>query len=184
MPPSSFLLHLSLASLGAGVWAVSFALRVPIYLLSSLVCNTMPTFTPIVSGSFQVFVEESLRLSSLVLVRLRIRDKSSLTPDDPTFSRVWTLALGWAAAEVAVSVYQGYGQLLLYRDVAWSYHRYLPYPSEEQLPHNYDVTLDEEIDLVVRIRERAELEALYGVPVTVRSTLYDFTTSLLTRQIN
>ncbi|KAH9922217.1 uncharacterized protein B0H18DRAFT_1018575 [Fomitopsis serialis] len=37
--------------------------------------------------------------------------------EGPAFSRVWWIALGWALADVAVGVTQGYEQLALYREV-------------------------------------------------------------------
>ena len=40
----------------------------------------------------------------------------------------------------------------------------------------------EEIDMLLRIRECTELEALYGIPVTVRNTLFHCTSSLPTPQ--
>lgn len=175
---SSLALHLGLAILGAAVWTLSFALRIPLYLLSSLLCHTMRTLTPYVSASLQVFVEESLRLSSLILVHLHYREKSTLSPYDPTFSYVWTVALGWAAVEVAVSVYQGYCQLLLYKDTitsddsTWPHLPRLPGATEGPLFHNFEDSLSEEIDRVIRSRERAELEALYGIPVPVRRKPY------------
>jgi hypothetical protein len=174
--PSPFASYIGLAILGAAAWTVSFALRVPIFLLSSLLCHTMRTLTPLVSASLQVFAEETLRLSSLILVHLRLGDNSTLAPGDPAFSRVWAVALGWAAVEVAVSVYQGYGQLLVYKDLVfledslWSNHRRSPdtNTTEDRFFHDPEHALDNEIDEVLRIRVRTELEALYGIPVPVR----------------
>ncbi|KAF8525698.1 hypothetical protein JB92DRAFT_2873924 [Gautieria morchelliformis] len=162
----TFALHLGLAVLGAAAWTVSFALRVPVYLLSSLGCRTGSASTPFVAASFQVFIEECLRLASLILARLSIRSK--LRPEDPAFSRVWTLALGWAAAEVAVSVYQGYGQLFLYSDIT-SFNsldpRRFPHLTDADLFYDTEDISIEEIDQILRIRARTELEALFGIPV-------------------
>lgn len=172
---STFQSYLGLAIIGAAAWTVSFALRVPIFLLSSLLCHTMRTFTPFVSSSLQVFVEETLRLSSLILIHLRLSGNSTLGPVDPAFSCVWAIALGWATVEVAVSVYQGYGQLFLYKDLVslddstWSHRGRFPNTTEDLLFHDPEDALNQEIDVAIRIRERSELEALYGIPVPVRS---------------
>ena len=161
-------------------------LRVPIYPLSSLICHTASASVPFVSTSFQVVIEECLRLSSIILACLSIQDNHNLRPDESAFSHVWALALGWAAAEVVVSVYQGYGQLFLYSDIpsfngpAWPHpHRFSHLANEGLFYDPEDISI-EEIDMLLRIRECTELEALYGIPVTVRNTLFHCTSSLLT----
>ncbi|KAF8586414.1 hypothetical protein K439DRAFT_1631658 [Ramaria rubella] len=179
---SSVVSHFGLAILGAAVWTVSFTLRTPVYVVSSLICCSKPVFIPLVSASFQALVEEALRLSSLVLARIRLRD--CLSPQDAAFSCIWTLALGWATAEVTVSITQGYGQLALYSDVMsldgdsiLSNRIARPFSVAEHPSAHNDANdsycpvhdpaeaLDQEIDQIIRIRARSELETLYGIPV-------------------
>ncbi|KAF8504285.1 hypothetical protein BU17DRAFT_101364 [Hysterangium stoloniferum] len=170
--------YVALAILGAAVWTVSFALRIPLYLLSTNICRRIPVSTPFVSAALQVFVEESLRLASLVLAQIHV--KNCVTWGDSAFSLVWTLALGWAAAEVMVSVSQGYAQLSLYGDVVVD----KDFPSAQpirtphglegqatpaqilyQLENEADESFNEAFDQLLRARARVELEALYGIPV-------------------
>jgi hypothetical protein len=123
--------------LAAGAWTVAFALRIPILYISTL-CNTFVNrFTITVSTFIQVFTQEALRLAILVLIQIhlepppkqnashRLGDPSGVDVDwaplpdvwDQAFTQVWWLALGWATADVAVGIVQGYEQLSLYRDV-------------------------------------------------------------------
>jgi len=114
-----------------------------------------------------------------------------LAPSDPAFPGVWALAIGWAIADVAVSVWQGYEQLTLYKDImspddlTLSSHddalpsvrisgRALPRlasRSPDTAQQNGFITteefIDKEIDQLIRLRARFELEELYGVPFPV-----------------
>ncbi|KIJ26225.1 hypothetical protein M422DRAFT_38321, partial [Sphaerobolus stellatus SS14] len=175
--------YIVLAFLGAAIWTVSFALRIPLYLLSTYVSKAMPISAPFISTSFQVFSEEILRLVAIILAQIHVQ--KHVTTEDRAFSYVWILALGWAAAEVAVSITQGYAQLALYRDVAHfdpdsapaDYSQYvwtmeeqptLPVPGlpRYQLETEADRVFFNAFDQLLRARARVELEALYGTPVT------------------
>jgi len=133
----------------------------------------------------QVVSEESLRLTSLILVQIRLQHEYATTAD-PAFSAIWALALGWAAVEVAVSITQGYAQIGLYSDIAYQedgehrneFSQYV-WAMEEQptLPvsgvprYQPDTEADhvffKAFDKLLRARARVELEALYGIPVPV-----------------
>ncbi|PVF99087.1 hypothetical protein CPB86DRAFT_825285 [Serendipita vermifera] len=124
--------------LAAGAWTVAFALRIPILYISTL-CNTFVNrFTIILSTFIQVFTQEALRLAILILIQIHLEppqkqnghyinlgDPSGVDLDwaplpdvwDQAFTQVWWMALGWATADVAVGIVQGYEQLSLYRDV-------------------------------------------------------------------
>lgn len=181
--------YIMVAFLGASIWTVSFALRVPLYLLSTQLCRTIPSSIPFVSMFLQVLSEESLRLSSIILAQIHVR--KHISTEDPAFSQVWTLALGWAAAEVVVSIAQGYAQLALYSDITTIDTEELqneasPYVStleEQPLPpsprlrrHPPETEADRvffnAFDKLLRARARVELEALYGVSVPVRHSTH------------
>lgn len=148
---------LSLLLLGIAFWAVSFALRIPLFLLSSHLFYTKPTIIPLVSSALQVLCEETLRFASIALAQISVTQKA--TVGDPSFSYVWTLALGWGMAEVVVSIWQGYTQLGLYSDVVYS-----SLPSKYTPEYGYNHHTDTHA-LELRAQARSELESLYDMPV-------------------
>ena len=119
----------------AAAWTVGFALRLPLFYLATLFHTYINKFTLVLSAFFQVFSEELLRLSVLVLLGIKLergRDDEEGGKAwgeawgdvwDPAFTRVWWVAMGWAVADVVVGLVQGYDQLSLYKDVL------PPYPS-------------------------------------------------------
>lgn len=182
---STFASYLGLSVFAAATWIVSFALRIPLYLGSSFLRCSIPMFTPFLSTFFQVLVEETLRLCSIILMRIHLL--GDLGPSDPAFPSIWALATGWAIADVTVSVWQGYAQLSLYKDLmspddlTLSPHGSLPsvwisnvsprLASPDTAQQNvYNVTeefIHKEIDKLMLIRARVELEEVYGVPIPV-----------------
>ena len=104
-------------------WIVGFALRLPLFYLATLFHTYVNGFTLVLSTLFQVVSEELLRLSVLVLLGIQLErtreDEEGPWVDswDPAFTRVWWIAMGWAAADVVVGLAQGYDQLSLYKDV-------------------------------------------------------------------
>lgn len=94
------------------------------------------------STFFQVLSEELLRLSVLVLLRIKLERRGDddegvkawmddwVDTWDPAFTRVWWIAMGWAAADVVVGLAQGYDQLSLYKDVLQPYSN----PSSQESP--------------------------------------------------
>jgi hypothetical protein len=106
----------------AAAWTVGFALRLPLFYLATLFHTYVNGFTLVLSTFLQVLSEELLRLSVLVLLGIqleRTREGNEATWDtwDPAFTRVWWIAMGWAAADVVVGLAQGYDQLSLYKDI-------------------------------------------------------------------
>ena len=89
----------------------------------------------LLSTFFQVLSQELLRLSVLVLLGIKLEQRREdgdgdgvkvwmdtwVDVWDPAFTRVWWIAMGWAAADVVVGLAQGYDQLSLYKDVLQPY---------------------------------------------------------------
>jgi len=88
----------------------------------------------VLSTFFQVLSQELLRLSVLVLLGIKLAQRREdeegvvvwlvdawVDTWDPAFTRVWWIAMGWAAADVVVGLAQGYDQLSLYKDVLQPY---------------------------------------------------------------
>jgi len=84
---------------------------------------------------------------------------------------VWWMASGWAAVETLVAVSQAYGQLALYKD--WLDARTPGTPDEEtHLNANTNANgergprdLEEQVQRWITLKERAEIEDVYGVPL-------------------
>ncbi|GJJ14020.1 hypothetical protein Clacol_008277 [Clathrus columnatus] len=145
----------SLLLLGIAFWTVSFALRIPLFLLSSHLFYSKPIIIPLVSCALQVLCQEILRFSSIALAQVSVTGKVRV--GDPSFSHIWTIALGWAMADVVVSIWQGYTQLGLYSDIVSPPTKYLPEYGYNRHPETGALEL--------RAQARSELESLYGVPV-------------------
>ncbi|KZV95633.1 hypothetical protein EXIGLDRAFT_766077 [Exidia glandulosa HHB12029] len=89
----------------AAAWTACYSLRGPVYAFSALLACGHESAA--LSTVMQAGLEESARLGVLALLAVR----------DEAFARAWWIALGWATAEVIVSISQAYAQLALYRDV-------------------------------------------------------------------
>ncbi|KAF5390020.1 hypothetical protein D9757_003815 [Collybiopsis confluens] len=111
-------------AVSAGLWSLSYLLHTFIYsfsvFLSATICGLSHySFSTILSTILQVFLCLVLRLVSLPILLIPHHLLVIHTPTwaDPDFRRVWWIALGWAAAEAAVAIKQGYQNVALYRDV-------------------------------------------------------------------
>ncbi|KAI0369330.1 hypothetical protein BV20DRAFT_946466 [Pilatotrama ljubarskyi] len=114
--PRSFPQPLPEVLLSAGFFSLTHALRVPLYNLASLLFP--PIWDTLVFNTLYVLLSHVLRLAALALLRVRHEMVYPLpTWRDPAFTTAWWLALGWAVADAATSVAQGYRQLALYRSV-------------------------------------------------------------------
>lgn len=101
----------------AALWVLSHHIRIPLFTITSSLLHS-PIWNTLVFNLFHVVLSQLLRLSALPILNVRHRMAYPLpTWKDPAFSRVWWVALGWALADVAVGITQGYEQLVLYREV-------------------------------------------------------------------
>ncbi|KAH9886753.1 hypothetical protein C8Q73DRAFT_748908 [Cubamyces lactineus] len=121
-PPSSSTLPRSFPSplpellLSAAFFSLTHALRGPLYTAATVLFA--PVWDTLAFNLAYVLLSQSLRLAALALLRVRHEMAYPLpTWRDGAFATAWWLALGWAVAEAATSVAQGYGQLALYRSV-------------------------------------------------------------------
>jgi hypothetical protein len=114
----------------AAAWTVGFALRLPLFYLATLFHTYVNGFTLVLSTFFQVLSQELLRLSVLILLGIKLEPRREDEEGvkvwwtdtwDPAFTRVWWIAMGWAAADVVAGLAQGYDQLSLYKDVLQPY---------------------------------------------------------------
>jgi hypothetical protein len=115
--PSFFPFPLPELLTSASLWSFSHLLRVPLFsLFTALISSELAII--VLSTTFHVIVHNALRLTALPILLVRHQmDYPYPTWRDPSFRRVWWLALGWSLAEVIVGVAQGYEQIGFYRDV-------------------------------------------------------------------
>ncbi|KAI0651139.1 hypothetical protein C8Q79DRAFT_996691 [Trametes meyenii] len=114
--PRSFPAPLPEVLLSAAFFALTHALRVPLYTAAAALLP--PLWDTLAFNAAHVLLSQTLRLAALALLRVR-HDMAYPLPTwrDRAFATVWWLGLGWAAAEAATGVVQGYQQLALYRSV-------------------------------------------------------------------
>lgn len=99
------------------LWVLSHHIRLPLFTITSSFLHSS-IWNTLVFNVLHVILSQLLRLSALPILNVRHRMEYPLpTWKDPAFSRVWWVALGWALADVAVGITQGYEQLVLYREV-------------------------------------------------------------------
>lgn len=194
--------------LSASLWSLAYLLRTPIFtIVSALVERLSPVLATFLFNLTHVLTYNLFRLSSLPILRLRDAMASTRpTWHDPVFYRVWWLALGWASIDVAVSIWQSYGQLALYRGVmvpadrvgqvlAQSSSASLLSSSQEALPLSpctdagkgtvddaIRAAVDQDLEQLVALKEREDLEEIYGLPIVVRlfcTLKHDMTLTLL-----
>ncbi|KAI0331334.1 hypothetical protein GY45DRAFT_1336201 [Cubamyces sp. BRFM 1775] len=114
--PRSFPSLLPELLLSAAFFSLTHALRGPLYTSATVLFP--PIWDTLAFNLAYVLLSQSLRLAALALLRVRHEMAYPLpTWRDGAFTTAWWLALGWAVAEAATSVAQGYGQLALYRSV-------------------------------------------------------------------
>ncbi|TFK62670.1 hypothetical protein BDN72DRAFT_776839 [Pluteus cervinus] len=113
-------------------WSLAHHLREPLYSLGLFI--SLPFSSEALSSVFPVIFSTtihaivSITLRLLILIVLMIPHYLVFghpTWEDPSFDRVWWVALGWAAAESIVAIKQGYEAIGLYRDVM------IPLPSKD-----------------------------------------------------
>jgi hypothetical protein len=175
----------------AALWSFSYQLRLPLFsIISSAVHN--PNVAVVLHASSHVIVWNLLRLAVLPILGIR-GDMEYYFPtySDYAFFRVWWASMGWSFVEVVVATWQGYEQLALYKDVMIPSSRVKDFirasvPPDEQdydeipvadlaastdflLPvqhsDNENDELEQNLDKLVRIKSREELEQVYGAPV-------------------
>ncbi|KAI0772413.1 hypothetical protein BD413DRAFT_603905 [Trametes elegans] len=214
--PRSFPSPLPEIVLSAAFFSLTHVLRVPLYNFATILFP--PIWDTIAFNTAYVLLSQLLRLAALALLRVRHEMTYPLpTWRDHAFTTVWWLGLGWAVAEAATSVAQGYQQLALYRGVmvpvervqeilaasraqypsrstsgggsAHGSREYMPLSprSEPTPPANATggdqrktrrnakgpisleeavrMAVEEDVEQLIHLQEREELEEVYGVPV-------------------
>lgn len=204
--PSYFPSPIPEVILSASLWSLAYLLRIPIYASVLFLLQRCSSIVSMLAFSaVNVTVFNLLRLSSLPILRLREEmQRNYPTWRDGVFQRVWWLALGWAAIDVAVGIAQSYAHLALYRNVMVPEERvaevladgsgieshtpHLVTTSQEilplsprpdgsksgtQSPRSLDeairLAVDQDLEQLVTLKEREEVEEIYGVPVIVRT---------------
>jgi hypothetical protein len=178
--------------LAASLWTLSHVLQLPTYTVMSALLPS-PLLASVLSTAFFVLFRDILRLLAVPLVfSLFHMPHTQPEATDPAFSVVWFFALGWSGAEVLASVAQGFEQLLLYKDAPRfdveytaghvkgstaeaSPLRPLGDPGMEErrwmmaepAPVQTELELERELDHLVALKARQELEEVYGMPVVV-----------------
>lgn len=182
--------------LSAALWALAHLLRVPLFTLASALLPPFPAAATVLSTAAHVLLQTLLRLSSFALLPVHLENHShTRTPSwrDPAFGQAWWLALGWAAADAAVGIAQGYAQISLYRAVLLSEEqarelvlRYgeglvgqprhgkifltespldIAAPGEGVNGSGLEEAVERDLEALVALKTREELEEVYGVPV-------------------
>ncbi|KAG9125000.1 hypothetical protein FRC07_009406 [Ceratobasidium sp. 392] len=122
--PYPYLPHGRAFLVGAAGWVVSYACRTPIYAAVTLGGRWASLSSVIVASVCSVLAQEGLRLGVLILLGVRLHTwyghpqwTPYLTPQDEAFRDAWWIALGWSTVEAGLSIFQGYEQLALYKDL-------------------------------------------------------------------
>ncbi|KAF7369787.1 hypothetical protein MVEN_00310900 [Mycena venus] len=155
------------------LYSLTHLLRSPIYALSAVLVP-FPLPATLLSTTLYTLLSTFARLFTLALLLVQKHAVyANPTWQDSAFRRVWWAALGWAAAETVVSVHQGYAGLALYREV-------LVHPFTPQAPTDLERTpllpprpaapdpdseLDQDLDQLVALKAREELEDIFGLPL-------------------
>lgn len=94
-------------------------------MVSSLISGPSHSVTATIISTFlHTIISLLLRVVAISLLFIQTNTRSANpTWRDESFKRVWWVALGWAAAEAAVGIKQGYEGITLYRDVLVSVRR-------------------------------------------------------------
>ncbi|KIP03029.1 hypothetical protein PHLGIDRAFT_37628 [Phlebiopsis gigantea 11061_1 CR5-6] len=185
--------------LSSSVWALAYLLRTPIFSVVSFFLDKFPSaISSFFFNASHVLVYNFFRLAPLPILRIREHMQYSRASwHDSVFYRVWWLSLGWATIDVAVSIWQSYTQLSLYRSVMVPEERVLQVlasdsalgsasnllsPADEvlplsprqempktQTPRTLDdairLAVDQDLEQLVNLKEREEVEEVYGLPV-------------------
>lgn len=153
------------------LYTLSHVLRSPLYNISAVLV-ALPLPATLISTTLHTILSISARFFTLSLLLVRPYAESSFpTWHDSAFLRVWWAALGWAAAEAVVSIHQGYTGLALYRDVLIppapppSNPERTPLLPQRRIDPDPDTELDRDIDQLIALKAREELEDVYGLPL-------------------
>ncbi|KAG8734531.1 hypothetical protein FRC11_000019 [Ceratobasidium sp. 423] len=186
---------------GAAGWIVAYACRGPIYFMITF-GGRWASLTSVLLASFlSVGAQEALRLGVLVLLNIHLHKWSGHpewvprpTPQDQAFRDVWWVALGWITSEATLSVFQGFDQLSLYKELfdardrdeetlkdnttnghAAHYgavaHRSVPSSTPDDDVKRTatisppDTHYDDEFAQSIQSRDREALELVFGVPL-------------------
>jgi len=187
---------------GAAGWIVAYSSRGAIYALVTLGGRWASLTSVVLSTILSVAAQEVLRLGVLVLLGVRLHAWAGHpewvpypTPQDESFRDVWWVALGWSTIEAALSIFQGYEQLSLYKELFDARDR------DEETRHNTNTNrlqidsraisrsagssaaeedakraaalspsdmaslMDDELNHSIQLRDREALELVFGVPL-------------------
>ncbi|KAF8608800.1 hypothetical protein BDV93DRAFT_208737 [Ceratobasidium sp. AG-I] len=186
---------------GAAGWIVSYSSRGAIYTAVTFGGRWASLTSVILSTILSVAAQEALRLGVLVLLGVRLHAWAGHpewvpypTPQDEAFRDVWWVALG-CTIEAALSIFQGYEQLSLYKELFDARDR------DEETWHNTNINslqfdsrafsrsagssaaeedakraaalspsdvaslMDDELTHSIQSRDREALELVFGVPL-------------------
>lgn len=173
--PYTSILPFPLPELLASValYSLSHLLRGPIYTLSAILVP-FPLPATLLSTTLHTLLSTVARLCTLALLLVHQHAVyAHPTWEDSAFRRIWWAALGWAAAEAVVSVHQGYAGLALYRDVLVPPSpppddpERTPLLSARRANPDPDTELDHDIEQLLALKAREELEDVFGLPLVV-----------------
>ncbi|KAG8712734.1 hypothetical protein FRC08_014145 [Ceratobasidium sp. 394] len=186
---------------GAAGWVVAYACRTPIYTAATFGGRWASLGSVIVAAVCSVAAQEGLRLGVLSLLGVRLHAWSGHpqwtpypTPQDEAFRDVWWMALGWSTVEAGLSIFQGYEQLALYKDLfeardrdeeTWrnttinalqfdsrTVSRSTSSAMDEDVkraailsPSDLASIVDEDLVQGIQLRDREALELVFGVPL-------------------
>ncbi|KAJ7607484.1 hypothetical protein FB45DRAFT_1067797 [Roridomyces roridus] len=156
----------------AGLYCLTYLLRGPFYAVPAFIIP-FPQTAALISTTLYTLLSIFARFAVLALLLVRQYAAHPFpTWHDHAFFRVWWVALGWAAADAAISVYQGYAGLAVYRDVLIpscdppSDPECTPLlPSRPAAPLDPEIEVENDIEQLVALKAREDLEDTYGVPL-------------------
>ncbi|KAG8760830.1 hypothetical protein FRC12_009498 [Ceratobasidium sp. 428] len=199
--PYPYLPHGRAFLVGAAGWVVSYAFRAPIYAAVTFGGRWASLGSVITATVCSVVAQESLRLGVLVLLGVRLHAwyghpqwSPYPMPQDEAFRDVWWIALGWSTVEAGLSIFQGYEQLALYKDLfdardrdeeTWRnantnalqfdsriVSRSAASSADDDIkraailsPSDMASIIDEELIQSIQLRDREALELVFGVPL-------------------
>ncbi|KAJ7454999.1 hypothetical protein B0H11DRAFT_259220 [Mycena galericulata] len=153
------------------LYSLTHLLRDPLYTLCALLVP-FPLPATLLSTALHTLLSTAARLVTLAILLVRQHAVYAFpTSNDTAFLRVWWTALGWASAEAVVSVHQGYAGLALYRDVLVppstppSDPERTPLLPPRRVNPDPDTEIDYDIDQLVALKAREELEDVFGLPL-------------------
>ncbi|CCO27060.1 hypothetical protein BN14_01094 [Rhizoctonia solani AG-1 IB] len=184
---------------GAAGWIVAYACRGPLYFIVTF-GGRWASLTSVLLASFlSVGAQELLRLGVLMLLNIHLHTWYGHpewiphpVPQDRAFRDVWWVAMGWMTSEATLSVFQGYDQLSLYKELFDARdqdeerlkdnnanghygsvaHRSVPSGTpDDDIKRGTTVSppnassYEEEFAQSIQFRDREALELVYGVPL-------------------